>query len=233
VADFPWGQRVDRATRFAKHRHGSVSFAVVDEEGKLHGWHRGRRYPSASVVKVMLMVAYLNQRRVRGRRLHRGDRRLLKPMIRRSDDNTASAIYSRVGDRGLRRVAHRAGMRRFRPGGSVWGLSQITARDQARFMLEVDSFIPRCHRGFAMRLLTRVVRRQRWGIPPARPDGWTIHFKGGFVGGQGAWRVHQVALLTRGERRLSLAVLSNPNPTLSYGAHTIRGIARRLLRGYE
>ena len=146
------------------------------------------------------------------------------PMIRRSDNATASAIYSLVGDGGLRRVAHRAGMRRFSPGGPVWGLSRITARDQVRFMIRVDRLVPARHRAFALHLLTEIVRRQRWGMPGATPKGWQLHFKGGFVPEGGGWKTHQVALLRRGGRRMSVAVLTRFNPSLHYGGpHDRRG----------
>jgi hypothetical protein len=44
---------------------------------------------------------------------------------------------------------------------------------------------------------------------------------------------HQVALLKRGDRRVSLAILTTGNPSHPYGTETIRGIAKRLLRGLE
>ena len=233
VSDYPWRVRVRSAARFARRRAGSVSFAVLDERRRLHGFHARRTYPSASVVKVMLMVAYLNRRPVRHRRLHRHDRRLMGPMIRRSDNATASAIYGLVGDGGLRRVAHRAGMRRFAPGGPVWGLSRITARDQARFMIRVDRLVPARHRAYALHLLTEIVRRQRWGMPGAVPKRWRLHFKGGFVPEGGGWKTHQVALLRRGGRRMSVAVLTRFNPSLHYGGRTIDGVTKRLFRGYD
>jgi hypothetical protein len=39
-----------------------------------------------------------------------------------------------------------------------------------------------------------------------------------------------VALLENGDRRLSLAILTQFNPNHTYGTQTIRGIAARLLR---
>ena len=221
-----------RAVHFARRRAGSVSFAVVDERRRVHGFHRGRRYSSASVVKAMLLVAYLRKGSVRNRRLHGSEKATLGPMIRRSDNAAATRIHNEVGNRGLRRLGRRAGMNRF-GSSSTWGGSQITARDQAQFFFRIRGLVPERHRSYALGLLRRIVPGQRWGVPPAKPKGWRVHFKGGWYRGGGGWRVHQAALLRRGDRRLAIAVLTEGGPSLGYGASTIRGVTRRLLRGYN
>ena len=63
-----------------------------------------------------------------------------------------------------------------------------------------------------------------------RPPGWALYFKGGWGSGTG-WADHQVALLRRGERRLSVAILITSSPSHEYAKQTLRGIALRLLRG--
>jgi hypothetical protein len=231
-ADHPWAERVAAAKRFAAHREGDVAFAVVDEGGRLRGVQVGRRFDSASVVKVMLLLAYLRQADVRDRPLTDADRHLLTPMIKRSANEPASAIYDRVGAGGLEEVARAAGMKRFSTNPD-WGLTQITAHDQAQLMYDIERLIPDRHRAYAMQLLASIVPRQRWGIPPAAPDGWKVHFKGGWISDEaGEWKINQVALLRHGDRRLALAVLTSGNPSAGYGHATLRGIADRLLRGY-
>jgi len=153
-------------------------------------------------------------------------------MIRRSDNAAATAIHNEVGARGLRRLARRAGMKRFIPN-PVWGGSQITARDQSRFFWRIRKLVPRRHRSYAMGLLRRIVPGQRWGVPRANPRGWRVHFKGGWTPSGGGWRVNQSALLQKGNRRLAIAVLTDGDPSLGYGATTISGVTRRLLRGYN
>ena len=123
-------------------------------------------------------------------------------------------------------------MKRFIPN-EVWGGSQITARDQAEFFSRIRDLVPERHRDYALGLLRRVVSGQRWGIPRGNPKGWRVHFKGGWTPSGGGWRVHQAALLERGDRQFSLAVLTEGGPSLGYGAATIRGVAQRLLRGYN
>ena len=157
---FPWHQRVRDATRFLSTRTGAASFAVVDERGRIHGYRRGVQYSSASLVKAMLLVAYLDRRDVRRRALHRGERRLLGPMVRLSDNDATSAIYARVGVDGLNRLAHRGGMRHF-TANPVWGGCQVTARDQARFFRRIRGLLPKLHRSYAMSLLRHIVSYER------------------------------------------------------------------------
>jgi beta-lactamase family protein len=217
---------IEAAQRFARARGGEVAFAVLDARtGRVRGLHRTTRFRSASVVKAMMMVSVL--RRAGRRSLTRVERRRLWPMITRSDNASASAIYAQIGAGGLRRVARVAGMRRFTPA-SPWGVSQVTAADQVRFFLHIDGLVPRRHRRYARKLLSSIVRGQRWGIAPvARRRHLKAFFKGGFVPGIR----HQVALLERrGDReRIALAVLTRNSPSASYGEQTIEGVAARVL----
>ena len=228
---YPWAKRVAAAERFADGRSGRVSFAVVDEAGRLRGDHPTRVHNSASVVKVMFMVALLREPEVRDDALTASEKHLLGPMIKRSDNQAATAVYSRVGEGALRELAREAGMRHFTTQ-PLWGLSTITAAEQARFMYRLERFIPRRHREYALHLLTRIVASQRWGIPPVAPRGWKLHFKGGWSGAP-SWRVNQVMLLRDPPRRLALAILTREQPSLGYGERTIEGVARRLLRRYN
>lgn len=172
-----WHPHVHAASAYAQRRAGQVTFAVRTPH-RLYGRGVTRVVPSASVLKAMLLVAYLRRDSVRHRALTRADRRLLGPMIRRSDNASAGAVRNIVGNAGLRRLAHRAGMRRFTPVASPWGLSRIDAADQTRFFLKIDRLTPRRHRRTALRLLSSIVRLQRWGIGRERPRGWALYFKG-------------------------------------------------------
>ena len=223
-----WRPHVRAAAEYAATRAGGVSFGVRTGHG-LRGIGVERTVPSASVVKAMLLVAYLRQPNVRHRTLRGADRALLGPMIRRSDNAAASQVCNIVGTAGLTRLAHRVHMHRFhatRP----WGLSTIDVADQTRFFRHIDRQVPRRHRRYAMRLLRSVIPAQRWGIARARPRGWALYFKGGWGSGTG-WVDHQVALLRRGRRRVSVAILITSSPSHAYGNETLRGVTARLLRG--
>ena len=109
-----------------------------------------------------------------------------------------------------------------------WGCARITARDQTRFFLAVDRLLPGRHRAYGLGLLARIVPRQRWGVARAAPPGWQLYFKGGWGSGRGLVD-HQVALLTRGRERVSVAVLTSGSPSHAYATNTLRGVFGRLL----
>jgi hypothetical protein len=224
-----WAPDVRSARGYAGERLGQVSFAVRTEQ-RLWGVAARRTVPSASVLKAMLLVAYLRHPDVRARALRKADLDLLTPMVRWSDNATASRVRVFVGERGLRALARRVGMRAFTPAWPIWGLSRIDAADQTLFFLHVERFVPQRHRATALRLLRTIVPSQRWGIARARPPGWALYFKGGWGSGSGAVD-HQVALLRRGERRVAVAILTTGSPSHEYAKETLRGVAKRLLRG--
>ena len=224
-----WSPDVAAAKRYLAHRGGNVSFAVRTGK-RIWGYRRLRVVPAASVLKAMLMVAYLNRREVRDRALGERDLRLLRPMIRRSDNVTASYIRNLVGNRGLWRLARRVGMRRFTPVAHPWGNSLVNAADQTRFFLHIERFVPKRHRRKALHLLSSIVPSQRWGVARVVPPRWELYFKGGWGSGTGAVD-HQVALLRRGPLRVSVAVMTTSNGSHAYGKATLREVFRRLLRG--
>jgi len=224
-----WRPDVRSAVKYAQTRAGRVSFAVRTDR-RLWGYHRTQGAHSASVVKALLLVAYLDDPRVRSRRLTAADHRLIDPMIRRSDNAAANKVLAYVGADRVRRAATRVGMRRFELDPRVWGGSRIDASDQTRFFLHYDAHVVARHRATAMHLLRTIVPEQRWGIGQVRPDGWRLYFKGGWGSGTGLVD-HQVALLTHGRDRVAVAVLTTGNLDHAYGQRTLRGVFARLLRG--
>jgi hypothetical protein len=216
------------AWEYAEGRGGLVSFASVNTEGELRGRAENRRYSSASVVKSMLLAAELRRLKQAGQPLDSQTDALLGAMIMRSDNEAADQIYERVGDGGLELVAHRAGMRRFTVAGH-WGNAQITAADMALMFGDLDRVLVERHREYALGLLGSIVPEQSWGIPQAAGERWAVRFKGGWLPDHAL--AHQAAELRerRGPRELSLAILTDEQPSHEYAVETIRGIAARLL----
>jgi hypothetical protein len=230
-AAMPGAYAMRRAWKYARRRGGLVSFAVVDTEGRMRTREGGRLYFSASVVKAMLLVAELRRLAENGLPLDPGTEDVLEAMIAWSDNDAADSIYARVGDPGLVAVAEAARMRRFTVAG-YWGNAQVSAADLAHFFSRVRGLLPRPHRRTGLRLLASVVPSQRWGLPKAAArDRWKVYFKGGWRATGSGELVHQAGWLKGGNRELTVAVLTDAQPSRLYAIHTVRGIADRLVKG--
>jgi D-alanyl-D-alanine dipeptidase len=223
---FPPAPRIRAVRRYLSGRGGLNSFALIDSWGRVRGFARDRVYITASVVKAMLLVSYL--RSIGNRMPDASERAALGPMITVSDNGRATSIYRRVGDAALIRLARRAGMRTFGVSG-FWGNATFSALDQARFFRVFDRLTPPRSRGYARRLLSSIVPWQRWGFSRySLAAGFRTYFKGGWRGTSSGRLVHEAALFVRGGQRVSMAVLTDGNPSHDHGAETLRGVAARI-----
>jgi hypothetical protein len=223
-----WRPNMLAAIGFNDTRRGDIAFAVRTERS-FYGYRPDHVEWSASVVKAMLMVAYLDQPSVALRALNGYDASLLGPMITESDNAAADQVRNIVGNGALQALAGRVGMTHFATA-AIWGETQITGSDQTKFFLHIESYIAPRHRAYALHLLASIVPWERWGIGEVAPKGWKLYFKGGWGYGTGLLD-HQVALLVRGCARVSIAVLTMYDGSHAYGKATLRGIFVRLLRG--
>ena len=227
--DEVWHPDMLAAIGYTDTRTGDIAFAVRTSDGRFYGYRPDHVEWSASVVKAMLMVSYLDEPSVRSRALTAHDKSLLAPMITESDNDDAQVVFDTVGQGALRALARRVGMTHFVTS-PIWGETEITAVDQTRFFLHIDSYVVARHRAYAMSLLAGIVPSERWGIGEVAPRGWKLYFKGGWGYGTGLLD-HQVALLVRGCARVSIAVLTMYDGSHAYGKDTLNGIFSRLLRG--
>lgn len=217
----PTDADVAAAREFALDREGEVSFAVASTRGFVRGHDRTRTAPSASMVKVPLLVAAL--REVGDEPLPADLGALLDPMIRASDNAAAVAVHARIGDAAVARLADRAQLSRLDTAPGLFE-TRVAASDLSRLFVNLHEILPGRHREEAERLLAGVAPWQRWGLPAAVP-GRVVMFKGG-------WRediVHQAGVVMVGKRRVGIAVLTTGNPSQAYGRATVEGVARRLL----
>ena len=225
-ARFPQLRRVRAVPHWLRSRGATNSWALIDSWGRLHGFAPHRTFVSASLVKAMLLVAYL--RGIGNRAPDAGERGSLGPMITVSSNDAADTIYYRVGDTALYRLARLAGMKSFSVAG-YWGNATFSAEDQARFFKRIDRLVPRASRGYARELLSSIVGYQRWGFSRySLAAGFKTFFKGGWRETGAGQLVHEAALFERGRTRISMAVLTDGNTSHDYGTETLRGVARRL-----
>jgi Beta-lactamase enzyme family len=224
---YPTAERVQAAARYLAARAGHNAFAVVDDRGDVAGLDAYQRFSAASVVKSMMLVAYLQMLAADRRALDRESEALLYPMIHSSDNAAASAVLAAIGQRRLDDVARQAGMRDYERAHGWWAFTQVSAADLARFFYVEDSLIPRDFVGYADRLESTIEASQSWGVPAvARPE-FAVYFKGGWLPEEGV--VNQAARLARPGITFAVALLSSGGPSMAYGEQTIAGVTLRLL----
>ncbi|HTX12311.1 MAG TPA: hypothetical protein VME22_27085 [Solirubrobacteraceae bacterium] len=234
---FPGPVAIARAERYLQSRMGNTALAIVDSEGRLSGVNLNEQFITGSVVKAMLLVAYLRRLNAMGQHyVDSYSNSFLYPMINVSDNDAATKCWSIVGNAGLYAVAQAAGMTHFSidttaSWGGSWGAALITAADQARFFFEMDSLIPREFVGYANYLLSTIAGYESWGIPAiARPLGYTVYFKAGWRPSPDVFLVHQIARLVGHHHTFAMAVMTDGDPDMSYGIDTIQGVTAALLR---
>jgi hypothetical protein len=225
-----WHPDMEAAVAYAHARVGDIAFAVRTDD-RFYGYRPDHVEWSASVVKAMLMVAYLDRPSVAARQLNSSDNSLLRPMITASNNAAADQVDEIVGSSGLDALARRVGMTRFQAVAPIWGETHITARDQTLFFLHIDRYVVARHRRYAMHLLASIIPSERWGIGELPERGWTEYLNGGWGYGTGLLD-HQVVLLKRHCARVAIAVLTMYDGSHAYGKQTLRGIFGRLLRHF-
>ncbi|HEX4188018.1 MAG TPA: serine hydrolase [Solirubrobacteraceae bacterium] len=229
VAPYPSASSIAAAVRYLDSRGGASGLAVVDSTGHLAGVRLHEHFRTASVVKAMMLVAYLQMLDARHRSLDAADRALLYPMIHVSDNNAASAVLAAVGGEALTRVARHAGMGDYAPAVGWWAFTQTSAADQARLFAALGQLIPSRFYGYARGLLSGIEGSQSWGVPAVARPGWQVFFKGGWLPMEKVF--NQVARLERRDLSFTVAVLTSGEPSMAYGEQTIEGVTRALLGG--
>jgi hypothetical protein len=227
VAPFPAPAAISAAERFLSERAGRTSLAVVNSSGALSGRDTSAHFQTASVVKVMMLVAYLQRLSAEHRSLSPHDEALLYPMIHESNNEDASAVLGVVGGAAIARVAREAGMRDYAPGVGWWAYTQTSAADQARFFAQLERLTPSRFYPYERELMAGIEPEQSWGVPPIARPAWQVYFKTGALPSEGLF--NEVARLERDDVMFTVAVFTEGDPSMAYGEETIEGVAARLL----
>ena len=210
----------------------AVSAPAVGLTCSLYG---ARHFDSASVVKVTILGAILRKALDQHRLLTYTEAVRLRAMITRSDNAAASALWAELGHRYLQHFLNLAGMTHtiLGPGG-VWGLTQITAPDEIlllRLLLKPNAVLSPNSRSYALRLMAQVIPSQRWGVPAGAPTSLTVHVKNGWLPrATHGWRIHSIGCFTGRGGGYSIVVLTQDNPSMTYGITTVEAIARVINR---
>jgi hypothetical protein len=179
----------------------------------------GRAQSTASVIKVTIMAATLLRAQDEGRDLSAWERASIEPMISRSDDPAASALWTSLGGAsGIQATLDRFGLSDTVPVSPKWGASLTTAADQIELLRQVlvgGGPLDEPGRAEAREFMEQVIPSQRWGVTAGLPDDWaatwSVPMKNGFFDSVGwDWRINTVGHVEPPQRQgYLLAVLSD------------------------
>ena len=170
----PWRCRravpCSSARRFAAAREGRVSFAVLGPGGRITGPGTDTTYESASLVKAMILVAYLRMLAAE----EREPTELELAAHGRHDPGVATTsrpatLYEDAwAPRPSRSSPPRPECGTFATSIHSGATASFRPPDQVRFFLSLDRLLPAAHRDFARDLLENVASFRRLGVPPGR-----------------------------------------------------------------
>ncbi|MEV6834030.1 serine hydrolase [Streptomyces sp. NPDC051133] len=214
--------------------------AVLDLEGKgrtpvIHGGDSA--YDTASIVKVDILAALLLRAQDAKRQLTAEERGHAKPMIERSDNAAANALWREIGQAsGLAAANKRLGLTSTKGGpGAKWGLTRTTASDQIRLLRNVfdtgGKALNAQSRNYLRSLMGKVVPEQSWGVSAIGADGAPRALKNGWLqrNTSGLWDVNSVGQVTVKGHRYLVAVLSNGSANMSDGISLVERTARQAM----
>ncbi|OIK27803.1 serine hydrolase [Streptomyces malaysiense] len=195
-----------------------------------------RAYDTASIVKVDILAALLLKAQDERRALTDDERGHAEPMIRRSDNDAADALWREIGqDAGLTAANRRLGLTSTTAGtGGRWGLTRTTAGDQIRLLRAVfddsaDTPLNPDSRAYVRALMGEVLPEQSWGVSAVAAPG--AELKNGWLQRTttGLWDVNSIGEVTIGGHRCLVAVLSDGSASMSDGVSLVERTARTAL----
>ncbi|GIM93228.1 hypothetical protein Ato02nite_050210 [Paractinoplanes toevensis] len=209
------------------------SVAVLDKKtGEKYSFRGTEKYETASVVKVQVLACLLLTAQDKQRDLSSTELSLAKRMIRLSDNDATTSLFSRLGKApAIQKCDKRLGLTQTTVN-SAWGLTRTTVDDQVKLLGElVDSNGPldADSRELAFTLMSTVDEGQDWGVPAAATTGETTTVKNGWLPRStenNRWIINTVGRITGGDTDVSIAVLSHGHASMSGGIAVVEKAAK-------
>ncbi|WP_435857966.1 serine hydrolase [Streptomyces tendae] len=209
-----------------------MSVAMLDVESGAMATYGHDAFDTASIVKVDILATLLLQAQDQGRRLTTEERAQSAAMIQKSDNESTSALWTRIGSApGLDAANERLGLSQTQGGeGTVWGITQTTAEDQIRLLQSVfgdKSPLSEASRAYIQDLMRHVVESQTWGVSAAADSGTTALKNGWLRRTQTKkWDVNSIGRIQRDGRVYLMAVLLNNCSTQEVGISIVEQATR-------
>ena len=233
-AERPLGAVSSAALSFARSRPPIWSIAVVlPASGVVYAENADEQVPTASVVKVLVMLAVLERARAERRPVSEAELALLWPMVTESDNDATSELWDDVGrGQAVQAYLQSVGVAGFTPDpGTSWGVSFASARAMATILGKLLSgeILDEPSRALALRLLDAVIPQQRWGITAGATAGDAVGVKNGWYPGDEGWRVNSVGVVRpKAGNPYAIAIMTDARASWREGIDTIEGTAEKI-----
>jgi len=216
------------------------SVAVLDKKtGQRYSFRGTEKYETASVVKVQVLACLLLEAQEDGRSLSSTELSLAKRMIRASDNDATTALFTRLGKAtAVTRSNKRLGLTSTHVNNS-WGLTTTTVNDQVKLLSQLAgerSPLNSRSRKLAFSLMSTVEPDQDWGVPAVATTGEVATVKNGWLSRStegGGWIINTVGRVTGDDTDVSIAVLSHGNASMPSGIKVVEkaaGLTRQYLK---
>ena len=214
------------------------SVAVLDKKtGERYSFRGAEKYETASVVKVQVLACLLLKTQDQGRGLSSTELALAKRMIRNSDNDATTSLFTRLGKASAVGASNkRLGLTSTKVSNS-WGLTKTTVNDQVKLLSQLvnaKSPLSAKSRSLAFDLMSTVSPDQDWGVPAVAQSGDTATVKNGWLSRStegGRWIINTVGRVTSDDTDVSIAVLSHNNSSMPGGIKVVEKVAK-LTRQY-
>jgi len=214
------------------------SVAVLDKKtGAKYSFRGSEKYETASVVKVQVLACLLLTAQDNDRDLSSTELALAKRMIRLSDNDATTSLFTRLGKApAINKCDKRLSLTQTTVN-SAWGLTKTTVDDQVKLLAQLVSTkspLDEDSRELAHTLMSTVDDAQDWGVPAAAQSGEDFTVKNGWLPRStesNRWIINSVGRITDDDTDVSIAVLSHGHTSMSGGISVVEKAAK-LTRQY-
>ncbi len=220
------------AAEIAHLREGYVGAAVYQPDtGTLYSFHSDWHFAMYSTAKVPIMLAVLDRALKEHRDLSAWERDRIAAMITVSDNAAASQLLDATGGAtAVEGYLRRIGLTGTTINGDAWGASMTTAQDMAMLLAKLGACTilapPLC--GYALDTMRHVVPSQHWGVSAGVPASATVALKNGWYPDAQGWGVNSIGLVVDPTKRYTVAIYTNPDPSMQYGIDTIEQMSAQI-----
>jgi beta-lactamase class A len=221
---------------YLRHRGGNITAAVYDvRSGRTYLYRPGVREHTASIVKVDILATLLHQTQFHGG-LDGQELGIAQGMIEASDNDDATDLWNQEGGApAVHAFDARAGMTQTTPN-VAWGLTTTTPRDQLKLLRLVmlpNRLLDVASRVYEYELMRHIIAFDRWGVSADLGSDAIVALKNGWLPYDGSWQINSIGSIVGSGRRYLIAVMTDGNPTESYGIATTQRISRAVWQSFD